>query len=405
MTESPGYALRLPPEAVDVARFEALVREGQTLLAAGRPASACHVLELGLGLWRGSAYQDLAFESFLQPEIARLGQLRATAGETRAEALLAVGRADEAVVDVSAMIDEDPLRERRWGLLALSLYRTGRQGEALRALDEARRALGEELGLELGPDLRRLEQDILNQAPALEWRESVPKTSARRVPLRYANEAISEFATALATAVREPGEGSVLAPDACPHGFSLTAMANAVALFTVSGNDPDLYPDTPFQILYVEDMDVEVATEGTQFKGENSFRAAEGTHFFVPIFGANDKPPVFAPFPTTPAEAAPYLADPEHWGGSFTVDVDGTITAIGPEYVAGPIPLPGEEGFQWTTFAIFLGPLSPGTHTVTIRGSVSGRGVMVNFGVASFRQTLAYTIDVAAGHRSSPREG
>jgi len=396
VTEAPGYALRLPPQVVDVGRFEALVREGQALLAAGRPASACHVLDIGLGLWRGPAYQDLAFESFLQPEIARLNQLRATARETRAEALLAVGRDADAVVDVSTMVEEDPLRERRWGLLALALYRTGRQGEALRALDQARRTLGEELGVEIGPDLRRLEQDILNQAPALEWREPVaqPMTRARRVPLRYANETISAHASAVTPAGPGPAEGSVLPPDACPHGVSLTAMGATVAAFTNSHNDPELYPDTPFQILYVDEMDVETVAAGTRFTGGNSFTVPTGTAIYVPVFGVNENPPIVPGFPTSPSGAGAYIYDVSGWGGEFSFDIDGTITAIGPEYVTGPFPTSDDDPLPTVTLGVFLAPLPPGPHTVTVRGTLSGRGVKETFGVASFQQTLIYTVDV-----------
>lgn len=396
ITEPPGYALRLPPERLDVVRFEALAREGEALLAAGRPASACHVLETGLALWRGSAYQDLAFESFLQPEITRLNHLRASAREARAEALLAAGRDDEAVVDVSAMVDEDPLRERRWGLLALALYRTGRQGEALRTLDQARRTLGEELGVELGTDLRRLEQDILNQSPALEWQEPVVRaiTRPRRVPLRYANDALAAFASALGAQGPDPTEGAVLPPDARPHGYSLTAMGAAAAPFTTKHNNLDLYPETPFQVLYVDDIDIETVGSGTLFTGTNSFIVAEGTPMYVVIGTVNDEPPIVPGFPATPAEAGPYIFGRERWGAEFTLDMDGTITTIGPEYVTGPVPVQGYEPLRVITLAVFIGPLSPGTHTVAIRGQLSGRGVLETFGVSSFQNAFTYTIDV-----------
>ncbi|MDQ4088827.1 MAG: winged helix-turn-helix domain-containing protein, partial [Actinomycetota bacterium] len=157
LTRPHGYALGLPSDAIDAARFEKLVAEAHSERDAGSIGRACELLDRGLELWRGSAYEDLAFEEFLQPEIARLHEVRAAAAEARVDAMLALGRHSEAVADGEVMVAEEPLREQRWRLLALALYRDGRQGEALRTLDRARRTLGEQLGLALGPALRRLE--------------------------------------------------------------------------------------------------------------------------------------------------------------------------------------------------------------------------------------------------------
>ncbi|MEU5933119.1 BTAD domain-containing putative transcriptional regulator [Micromonospora sp. NPDC047187] len=167
VTEPPGYALKAAPDAVDAGQFEAAVGEAARLLVAGRPAPALAALEAALGLWRGPAYADCANESWAVAEINRLDELRMLAVERRAEALLAVGRPDDAAADLPAHLASHPLREDAWRLLATARYRAGRQGDALAALREARHVLVTELGVDPGPELRQLEADILAQAPHL----------------------------------------------------------------------------------------------------------------------------------------------------------------------------------------------------------------------------------------------
>ncbi|MFF5177912.1 BTAD domain-containing putative transcriptional regulator [Micromonospora sp. NPDC000316] len=167
VTEPSGYVLRAAAEAVDAGRFEAAVGEAGRLLTAGLPAPALDELDAALGLWRGPAYADCAGEVWAIAEINRLDELRTLTVERRAEALLALGRPDEAAADLPAHLARHPLREDAWRLLAMARYRAGRQGEALAALRQARDILVAELGLDPGPELRRLEADILAQAPHL----------------------------------------------------------------------------------------------------------------------------------------------------------------------------------------------------------------------------------------------
>ncbi|MGW0595072.1 BTAD domain-containing putative transcriptional regulator [Streptosporangium sp. NPDC002607] len=167
VTASPGYALRAERRSVDAWRFEAVAGEAGSLLAAGRPGEALVGLEEALALWQGPAYAEFAEETWARGEIARLDGLRLLAVERRAEALLELGRAAEAVPDLEAHAAGHSLREDAWRLLALSLYRSGRQGDALAVLRQAREVLVGELGVDPGPGLRGLEADILAQAPHL----------------------------------------------------------------------------------------------------------------------------------------------------------------------------------------------------------------------------------------------
>ncbi|GAA0372570.1 BTAD domain-containing putative transcriptional regulator [Microbispora corallina] len=164
VTEGPGYALRAAPEAVDAWRFEGSVAEAAAL----PPGEALARLEEALRWWRGPAYADFAGHDWTRAERSRLTELRLHAAERRAETRLALGRAGEAVPDLDAHVAEHPWREEGWRLLALALYRTGRQGDALAVLRRARTLLVEQLGVDPGPDLRRLEADILHHADRLD---------------------------------------------------------------------------------------------------------------------------------------------------------------------------------------------------------------------------------------------
>ncbi|WP_250008891.1 BTAD domain-containing putative transcriptional regulator [Actinoplanes sp. M2I2] len=146
VTEGPGYALRTAPETVDAWRFEQ---------ALATPAA----LEEALGWWRGPAYADFPEAPWALAERARLAELR-----LRAVELLAGSRPPaEAIADLDAHVTEHPWREEGWRLLALALYRTGRQGDALAVLRRAREQLVSRLGLDPGPALRELEAGILRQ--------------------------------------------------------------------------------------------------------------------------------------------------------------------------------------------------------------------------------------------------
>jgi DNA-binding SARP family transcriptional activator len=163
VTQGPGYALRAGPEDLDSLRFEQLVTEAAT-------APAPRALELtgaALALWRGPAYAEFADEPWAAAERARLSELRLAATERKADARLALGLDAQAVPDLQAHVSAHPWREEAWRLLALALYRSGRQAEALDVIRRARSLLATELGLDPGPSLAALETGILQHAAGL----------------------------------------------------------------------------------------------------------------------------------------------------------------------------------------------------------------------------------------------
>jgi peptide/nickel transport system substrate-binding protein len=167
VTSAHGYLLRVADGELDLDRFRALAERGREALAGGDPGTAAMLLRDALGLWRGPALADLGYATFAQPAIAQLEELRLAALEDLVEADLALGRDRDLVGELSALIEQNPLRERLRGQLMLALYRCGRQAEALESYQQYRRALSHELGLDPSPALSGLEASILRRDPSL----------------------------------------------------------------------------------------------------------------------------------------------------------------------------------------------------------------------------------------------
>src|SRR5215207_7580 len=167
-TRSRGYVIRVEPDELDLHRFERLVDEGRSLRARGLAGDASERVRDALAMWRGPALADFAYESFAQAAIARLEEIRLAAIELRIDTDLALGRHDELVGEIEALVAEHPLRERLRRCLMTALYQSGRQAEALNAYQDARRALVDELGSDPSPALQELERAILRQDPRLD---------------------------------------------------------------------------------------------------------------------------------------------------------------------------------------------------------------------------------------------
>ena len=201
LTRGRGYELQLRDGEVDVLRFERLLDEA-------RPREA-------LALWRGEALADVADEPFAAAVIRRLGELRVRAAEEAIEADLAAGLHSEVIGELDALVAANPLREKLHAQRMLALYRCGRQAEALAAYAEARTGLVNEIGVEPGPELRRLQEAVLAQDPVLELAATPDSTltppPARRPPHRAA--VLAAAALLILAGVTVFGVSRVLAPD------------------------------------------------------------------------------------------------------------------------------------------------------------------------------------------------
>jgi DNA-binding SARP family transcriptional activator/tetratricopeptide (TPR) repeat protein len=168
ITRPPGYLLDVRVDELDADRCDRRYASARAALAAGEPERAKGLLVEAEGLWRGPPLAEFTYEPFAQPEIARLEELRVSCREELIEAELALGRHAEVVSDLEGLVREHPFRERPRGQLMLALHRSGRQAEALAVFQQTRRLLVDELAVEPSGPLRRLEQAILRQDPALD---------------------------------------------------------------------------------------------------------------------------------------------------------------------------------------------------------------------------------------------
>jgi DNA-binding SARP family transcriptional activator len=223
VTQAPGYLVSAEPGALDSERFAQLVQEAH----GSEPDVAAERLREALALWRGPPLADLD-DSIARPERAELEDRRAATLEQRIDADLELGRHGEIVSELEALVREDPLRERRRAQLMLALYRSGRQAEALDTYRSGRKLLADELGLEPGGELRRVEKAILEQDPAIAApvppkRRPTPEERGRRL-VNGSRLAIAVGALLLAGAVT----GAVLALTSGSE--TVTVLANSVAV-------------------------------------------------------------------------------------------------------------------------------------------------------------------------------
>ena len=211
VTQAPGYVLQVAPGRLDRDGFEALLGRAKDERSAGNPAPASQLLDEALALWRGPALAEFRYEPFAQSEIARLEELRLVALEARIDLDLASRPAGDLVGELEALVGAHPFRERFRGQLMLALYRSGRQAEALAVYQDARRALVEELGIEPGPELQRLEGDILRHEPVLDAPPPEPAAPDQGTPAHEVRKTVTAAVFVLA---HSDSTGSPLDPEA-----------------------------------------------------------------------------------------------------------------------------------------------------------------------------------------------
>ncbi|MEU6035941.1 BTAD domain-containing putative transcriptional regulator [Actinomadura sp. NPDC047616] len=188
-----GYQLRIDAGELDADRFADLAAHGQLARAAGDMRRAAALFDEALALWRGAPYADFDRSTTLSGEAARLEERRLTVVEERVAAGLALGRHGELVAELSGLVAEHPLRERFSAQLMVALYRSGRQVEALEVYRAAQRRLADELGLDPGPELRRIHEGILRGTlPDEYWPVVEPRQAVERIPAQLPTD-VADF--------------------------------------------------------------------------------------------------------------------------------------------------------------------------------------------------------------------
>ncbi|WP_433356758.1 tetratricopeptide repeat protein [Microtetraspora malaysiensis] len=165
--EPGGYLLRLRDTTVDVHLFQHRLEQARVMAGGGRSEVAAELYRRALSLWRATPLADVPASPLVIAERDRIGALRLAAVEEYADTLAALGRHTAGAAELRRALADHPLNESLWARLMRALARSGQPGQALEAYDAARHALGEELGLEPGAELRNLHAHILRgETPA-----------------------------------------------------------------------------------------------------------------------------------------------------------------------------------------------------------------------------------------------
>lgn len=171
------YRLLVDESQIDSSRFESMYAEGASLVS-GEPDVAARVLREVLGLWHGHPYAGIEGGRIVDGERRRLSQLRLSALQARIDADLALGRHLDLISELEALVAEHPFQEHFRSQQMLALYRSDRQGDALRAYKQLRDLLAEQLGVEPTPEIQLVEDRILRQDPSLDLRDTVRERRA-----------------------------------------------------------------------------------------------------------------------------------------------------------------------------------------------------------------------------------
>ena len=198
VSTSAGYAVRAEVVDVDTWRFEDLAGR---CVATTDPADALSLFEQADALWTGTPYADCATDSVAAAR-SRLEDLRASASERAAQAMLDLGRPEQVGLLLAGQSQEHPFREHLFALLALAHYRCGRQSEALATLRDLRTRLADELGVDPTPEVRRLETDLLRHSPDLDGPRPTATAPASSAPPTAAVTAPEELIGREATLAR-----------------------------------------------------------------------------------------------------------------------------------------------------------------------------------------------------------
>jgi YVTN family beta-propeller protein len=244
-TTPAGYLLRLTPDELDVNQFESLATEGRDALARGAADDAEKLFDRALALWRIAPLADFRFDSFAQSDARRLEELHNAVVADRVDARIARGRAQLVIQELDALIDQAPLWERPRGQLMRALYLTSRQADALELYRITRDLLHDELGIEPGPELQRLERQILNHDPELGEPTPPPRPllRQRRFQLAALVAAVTAIAAVFATlALSGGGSSSSTRPNTTNPSSAVSTIdprTNRVVSTTTVGRYPN----------------------------------------------------------------------------------------------------------------------------------------------------------------------
>ncbi len=281
----PGYVLELDGAGRDVDRYEALARQGHELAGTGDAAAAVDAFRAALRIWRGPVLAGLADRPFARAEAARLEGSRSAVTEALADTLLADGSAGEAVAVLEPLVAREAFRESAAERLMLALYRVGRQSDALQVYRVTRGGLREELGLEPGPALRRLEGQILTQSPELDGPAlavaAAPTAAGSAPDGSSAAHGIRAFlfTDIEASTRRWEGDQDAMAADLATHDGVLRAAVEAHSGRVLSHTGDGLCADFPTSTAALQAaVDGQRALSGQRWRALAALRVRMAVH-------------------------------------------------------------------------------------------------------------------------------
>jgi DNA-binding SARP family transcriptional activator len=245
---APGYLLRVGPGDLDLQEFESLVAEGRRALAAGEPERAAAALSDAQALWRGPLLADVASSSIGATVATHADELHLAAAELRIEAELACDRSAEVIPELRRLVAENQIREGLWLLLMRALHQAGRHAEALDTYTQARQAISDELGVDPGPELQQLYQELLaadasspgpRKRPRSRGDDARPRRPADDVPIP-----VSEARQADRVESPAAGSGEHTAPDEARGTIAIGSIIETVAV--PGGPAPSVVSAGPF---------------------------------------------------------------------------------------------------------------------------------------------------------------
>ncbi|HVV25224.1 MAG TPA: BTAD domain-containing putative transcriptional regulator [Pseudonocardiaceae bacterium] len=249
-----GYVAEVDPRTVDVHRFTSLVEGARTVHDPERRAA---LLRSALDLWRGPLLRDCASDHLRDRLSVDLDELRLTATELAVDSELACGRHRDLIAELTRLTTEHPLRERFWGQLALALYRGDRQADALAALARARTRLADDLGIDPGPHLTQLQEQILAADPALlltaeaahhQLPRDIAEFTGRAAELAALCARGTGTAPAIHAVIGMAGVGKTRLAVRAAHQLA-DAFPDAQLWADLRGHDPDQPPTDPATVL------------------------------------------------------------------------------------------------------------------------------------------------------------
>ncbi len=276
VTRAPGYQLRLDPDDLDAQHFTDLMSEGRQALTGDDPQHAAKLLADALSLWRGKALADVPQSPFIEAEADRLDELRLSATELRIEADLACGRHRDVIPELHRMLADQQLREELWLLLMRALDGAGRRAEALTAYEQARTVIADQLGVDPGPEIQQLFQQLLTadvqQAPAGKKRAPEGRKRKARPPADIAGLTIGSGGTqsSLATGAASAAEARRERPAASGESAAASGPPGSIALGTVeTGDGPDEATPEPVPEAAAEPGPMQLPADIADFTGRD----------------------------------------------------------------------------------------------------------------------------------------